>query len=193
MITHLFGLLANPRKEWLHLRSTAGQSTVEVVILTWLVVALIPPVSLLIGLTQWGWQNLDGTVLHLSMDKAAPLAIVLYLLLLSIVVCLAYLMFRLENFAGGEADFERCLVFAIFTSLPLFLSGLSGLIPYVWVGMAWVTLAGLYSARMLFTGIPIFLDVAVEHRPLLVFIILIIAFALLALCGLITLSLWMFA
>ena len=71
MITHLFGLLANPRKEWLHLRSTAGQSTVEVVILTWLVVALIPPVSLLIGLTQWGWQNLDGTVLHLSMDKAA--------------------------------------------------------------------------------------------------------------------------
>lgn len=193
MITHLVGLLANPKKEWRYLRSHSNQSTIEIVIATWLIIATLPPLSLLIGLTGYGWQNFDGSLLHLSAEKAVPLAIVLYLLLLSIVLCLAYLMYRLENFAGGQADFERCLVFAIFTSLPLFISGLGGLIPSVWFSITWVVLAGMYSARLLFTGMPIFLDVAIEHRPLLVLIILLISFALLALCGLITFSLWMFA
>lgn len=190
MLQHVLGLLTHPRQQWQNLRYQTADSTAEAFIGYLLLIAIIPPLSLAIGVTQWGWQNLDGTLIHMSLSNAVSLGIILYLLLLSCVVGIAFVMFQLERFAGGIADFERCLSFATLTASPLFFSGISGLIPVVWINVSLVLIAGLYSARLLLIGMPIFLDMTSVRLPILAGFISLMGLTLLALCAMIMLSFW---
>ena len=190
MLQHVVGLLTHPRQQWQRLRYQIADSTAETFIGYLLLIAIIPPLSLVIGVTQWGWQNFDGNLVTMSLSSAAPLAVALYLLLLSCVVGIASVMFQLQRFAGGQADFERCLTFATLTAFPLFFSGIGGLIPVTWVNITLVLIAGLYSARLLLIGMPIFLNIASEQRPILAIVISLAGLVLLALCSMIMMSFW---
>src|SRR5690606_41272588 len=96
--------------------------------------------------------------LLLSVQAAVPMALVFYLLLLVGVVMMAYLMFGMEHYFGIEPDFERCLVFTIFTSVPLFLAGLSGLYPMLLFNIPVVLAATAYSQYLLYVGLPALMD-----------------------------------
>lgn len=190
MLQHALGLLTRPQRQWHNIRYQIKDSTTEFFIFYLLVLAAIPPVSLLIGVTHFGWQNFDGSMIYLEMANAFPLALMLYMLLLFNIIGIAFAMYKLEQQAGGQADFERCLVFATFTAFPLLVSGAVGLVPIAWLDILIVCCAGLLSTRLLFTGMPIFLDSVAAHRPILASIILLCALALLALSTAIILSLW---
>ncbi len=190
MLQHVLGLLIHPQRQWRYLSNRSGDSLAESIIGYLLLLAIIPPLSLLIGVSLFGWQSLDGSLINISLRAAIPLALVLYLMILTSVVLIAFIMHRLETFLGGEAEFERCLVFAIFTAFPLLISGVVGLIPIVWLDIVLVCIAGAFSTRLLITGMPIFLDTASERKPVLVSVVLLTGFAILALNSMIVLSLW---
>lgn len=190
MLTHVIGLLVHPQRKWRQLSNSSGDSLSESIIRYLLVFAMIPPLSLLVGVSFFGWQSLDGNLLHVRLRTAIPLAIALYLMLLTSVVLIAFIMHRLETYLGGSAEFERCLVFAIFTAFPLLVSGMVGFIPIVWLDIILVCIAGVISTRLLITGMPIFLDSASERRPILVGVVLFSGFVILALNSVIVLTLW---
>lgn len=190
MLQHVFGLITHPKRQWHDIRYQVIDSTAESFMLYLLLLAAIPPVSLLVGVTSFGWQNFDGSIIHLDMASALPLALMLYMLLLFNIIGVAYSMYKLEQKTGGQGDFERCLVFATFTAFPLLLSGVVGLMPIAWLAITLVCVAGILSSRLLFTGMPIFLDTVAEQRPILASIILLCALTLLALSTAVILSLW---
>lgn len=190
MLQHVLGLLVHPQRQWRQLSNSNGDSLAESIIAYLLILAIIPPLSLLIGVSLFGWQSLDGSLIHIGLRAAIPLAIVLYIMLLSSVVLIAFIMHRLETYLGGDAEFERCLVFAIFTAFPLLVSGVVGFIPIVWLNIVLVCIAGVFSTRLLITGMPVFLGSASESRPVLVGVVLLSGFAILALNSMIVLTLW---
>lgn len=190
MLQHVLGLLIHPRRQWRYLSSGSGDSLAETIIGYLLLLAIIPPLSLLIGVSLFGWQSLSGNLISISFRSAVPLALVLYLMLLTSVVLIAFIMHRLETYLGGNTEFERCLVFTIFTALPLLISGVVGLIPIVWLDIVLVCIAGIFSTRLLITGMPVFLDTASGRKPILASVVLFSGFVILALNSMIVLSLW---
>ncbi|UZK03123.1 Yip1 family protein [Venatoribacter cucullus] len=163
MLNHVLGLLTRPRHQWHMLRLQHSNSIVEVFIRYLLLLALIPTLALLVGTTLVGWSVAGSAPLLLSVQTAVPMALVFYLLLLVGVVMMAYIMFGMEHYFGIEPDFERCLVFTIFTSVPLFLAGLSGLYPMLLFNIPVVLAASAYSLYLLFVGLPVFMDLTPQQ------------------------------
>lgn len=163
MLNHVLGLLTNPRHQWQTLRRQHSSSIVEVFIRYLLVLALIPTLALLVGTTLVGWSINGAEPVVLSIRTAVPMALVFYLLLLLGVVMMAYLMFGMERYFGAQPDFERCLVFAIFTSVPLFLAGISGLYPLLLFTIPVVMAAAGYSLYLLYIGLPVFMDLTPQQ------------------------------
>lgn len=190
MLQHVLGMLTHPRREWKELRQEQSGSIVEVFIRYLLLLALIPPLSLLIGTTTVGWSITGAEPVRLSLEAAVPLALVFYLLLLFGVVLMAYAMHWMEATFGASADYERCLVFTIFTSVPMFLSGLAGLFPVLWLGVVVVLLAACYSIYLLYTGVPVFMDIPPERGVIFSTAILTAGLCALVGCLVITVVLW---
>lgn len=163
MLNHVLGLLTQPRHQWHALRRQHNRSIVEVFVRYLLLLAFIPTVALLLGTTLVGWSLSGADPVVLPLRTAVPMALMFYLLLLLGVVMMAYIMFGMERHFGLQPDFERCLVFTIFTSMPLFVAGLSGLYPVLLFNIPVVMLAAAYSLYLLYIGLPVFMDLAPQQ------------------------------
>jgi len=53
----------------------------------------------------------------------------------------------------------QCIVFAAYTATPLFIGGLAGLYPHLWLGMLVGTAAVCYTAYLLYVGLPKFMNI----------------------------------
>lgn len=180
MLQHVLGLLVHPQRQWRYLNDINCDSLAESLVGYLLILATIGPLSLLVGLTLFGWQSLDGSLVTVGFKAAIPLALAFYLMILASVVLIAFAMYRIENYFNGAVEFEPCLVFASYTAVPLLLSGIVGLIPVVWFNVLVVCIAAVFSTRLLITGMPVFLYEASQRKSLLVGIILFTGFSVLA-------------
>lgn len=160
--THMFGLLYHPKNEWSFIRKE-NYSLLQVYLRYAIFLALIPPVSLFIGTTQYGWSIAGGDVIKMSVESAALIAVLFYFALLVGVGFVAYCTYWMERTFGADASLERCLIFTIFTSTPMFLSGFIGLLPILWLDVFVVLAAVSYSLYLLYVGIPIFMNIPEER------------------------------
>jgi len=160
--THMFGLLYHPKSEWSFIRKE-NYSLLQVYLRYAIFLALIPPGSLFIGTTQYGWSIAGGDVMKMSVESAALIAVLFYFALLVGVGFVAYCTYWMERTFGADASLERCLIFTIFTSTPMFLSGFIGLLPILWLDVFVVLAAVCYSLYLLYVGIPIFMNIPEER------------------------------
>jgi hypothetical protein len=160
--THMFGLLYHPKSEWSFIRKE-NYSLLQVYLRYAIFLALIPPASLFIGTTQYGWSIAGGDVMKMSVESAALIAVLFYFALLVGVGFVAYCTYWMERTFGADASLERCLIFTIFTSTPMFLSGFIGLLPILWLDVFVVLAAVCYSLYLLYVGIPIFMNIPEER------------------------------
>ena len=189
--THMFGLLYHPKNEWAFIRKE-NYSLLQVYLRYAIFLALIPPVSLFIGTTQYGWSIAGGDVVKMSTDSAALIGVLFYFALLVGIGFVAYCTYWMERTFGADASLERCLIFTIFTSTPMFLSGFIGLLPILWLDVFVVLGAVSYSLYLLYVGIPIFMNIPEERG--FIFASSILTVGLCALVGFmaITVILWGF-
>ncbi len=187
---HMFGLLYHPREEWDAIRKEGAPSLVQVFVRYALVLALIPPVSLFIGTTQMGWSIAGGDVVKLSVESAIPIAVGFYFALLFGLAFVSYCMFWMERTFGVTASFERCLIFTVYTSIPLFLSGFIGLVPILWLDVFVVLGAVSYTVYLLYSGIPIFMDIPEERGFIFASAMLTVGLCALVGCMAITVVMW---
>lgn len=187
---HMFGLLYHPRREWDEIRRERAGSILAVFVRNLIFLALIPPVSLYIGTTQYGWSIAGGDVVKLSAESALPMAVAFYFALLFGVAMVAYAMFWMERTFGVSASYERCLIFTIFTSTPMFLSGFIGLLPILWLDVMVVLAAVCYSVYLLYSGVPIFMDIPEERGFIFASSMLTVGLCALVGCMAVTVILW---
>jgi hypothetical protein len=159
---HMFGLLYHPKAEWSFIRREK-YSLLQVYLRYAIFLAMIPPVSLFIGTTQYGWSVAGSDVMTLTTESALPIAILFYISLLVGLAFVSYCTFWMEKTFGADASFERCLIFTTFTATPMFLSGFIGLLPILWLDVFVVLGAVCYSLYLLYVGIPIFMNIPEER------------------------------
>lgn len=155
---HFWGLFMAPRKEWEAISEEKG-NLMQLSMVRLAILAAVPALSFLIGITVLGW-SLSGAEFHkIGLMRALPMAMLFYVLIIAFTLFMAYCTFWMEKTFGTETSFERCLLFVTYTAIPMYIAGVVGFMPIVWLCMIVLLMAVSYSLYLLYLGVPIFMHI----------------------------------
>lgn len=158
MFSHLIGILFNPSEQWKSIRDvdcTIGKCFCSYVF----IMAAIAPICGYIGTTQFGWEIGAREAVKLSHDSALIIAIAYYLVMLVGVFSMGAMIYWMAKTYGSHQTLSRCVRLAAFTATPLFLVGFVELFPILWLNFVIGLPALAYSVKLLYTGVPIMMEI----------------------------------
>jgi len=158
MLSHLIGILLNPSEEWKKIRDvdcTIGKCYCGYVF----IMAAIAPVSGYFGTTHFGWEIGAREAVKLSPDSALIIAIAFYFVQLIGVFCMGLMIHWMGKTYNAEQNLSRCIRLAAFTATPFFLVGIVELFPILWLNFVIGLPALALSVRLLYTGVPIMMEI----------------------------------
>ena len=148
---HIAGILKDPKNEWALIEEE--HYSANTVFLTQIsILAAIPAIALYIGVTQVGWSVAGQEPVRLASSSALGSAVLFYFAMWGAVAFIAACMHWMEKTYGGEVSLDECLVLTTVTATPLFLSGISFLLPILWLNVAVAGAALVYSVYLLYSG-----------------------------------------
>ena len=161
-IQHIIGLLSDPTRQWEKIReqyqSGSGNPVGHVLIL-----ALIPAVSGYIGTTQVGWRIGVGEPIRITGDSAMSIAIIYYIALLVGIFSVGWVIHLLGKAYQVQKPLPLCIALAAYTATPLFLIGLMQVYPVLWLNMLMGLPALAYTVYLLYSGLPIMMEIPAER------------------------------
>lgn len=163
VLGHVWGLFAQPEKEWKAIRNekcTVTRCYCSHVLL----LAAIPAVSGYIGTTQIGWQIGNSPVVKLTPASALSIAALFYLAMLVAVFVIGKLICWMgQTYGARQRSLAQCIALAAYTATPLFLSGAMLLYPVLWLNMLVGMVALAYTVYLLYTGVPVMMGIPKER------------------------------
>jgi hypothetical protein len=142
-------ILLSPQTEWLVI-DTEQTTTAELYTTYIARLAAIGPVAQLIGYSLVG-VSLFGTTYRVPIGSAITTAVVTYVLSLAGIYLLALIIDALAPTFNGKRNQIQALKVAAYSSTASWVAGIFALIPFLWI----LTLLGLYSAYLLYLGLPV--------------------------------------
>ncbi len=184
-------LFTSPADGWLAIRN-ANLSVSEVYFRYVIPLALITPVCGFIGATQVGWPVAGADKLFMTPASAFRIAVLSFVAILVAIMMIGKLVQWMGQTYDANQPLSRCVSLAAFCITPLLFIGVATLYPPLW----FIYLLGLpalgYSVFLLYTGVPIMMEVSNDRGFL--FSSAILTVGLIALVGLlaVTVSMWSF-
>lgn len=166
LLRHIFGLLTHPHAEWEAIRDE-NASIGRVLLGFLLLVAAIPPVAAYIGTTSVGWRIGIGEPVRLTSESALVMALGFYVAILVATLSVGALIHWMSVTYDARQSLARCLALAAFTATPLFLVGIIQLYPTLWLNFIVGLPALAYTVYLLFSGVPVMLDIPSERAFLM--------------------------
>jgi hypothetical protein len=161
-IQHIVGLFTDPMRQWEKIReqqkSSDGGSVAHIFVL-----AAIPAISGYIGTTQVGWRIGVGEPIRITGDSAFAIAIIYYLALLVGVFSIGWVIHLLGKAYEVEKPLSLCITLAAYAATPLFLIGLMEVYPVLWLNMLLGLPALAYTVYLLYSGLPIMMEIPAER------------------------------
>lgn len=162
MLSHLFGLFFHPKKEWEAIREencTVGKCYCSYVF----ILAAIPPISGYFGTTIFGWEIGARDAIKLSTDSALNIAIAYYFVMLVGVFSMGFMIHWMAKTYGAQQTLPRCITLAAYVATPMFLVGIFELFPILWLNFVMGLPALAYTVYLLYTGVPIMMEISEER------------------------------
>ena len=188
-LKYIWQILTEPGLAWRNIRKQNW--TVPALYLHVIIpLALISPIAGYIGTTRFGWKIGAGEPVKLTVDSALPISVALFLAILVSVFVIGRLVHWMSDSYGEKKPLEPCMALAAYCAVPLFLAGFFQLYPVLWVNFLLGLPALAYSVYLLYTGVPVLMEIPVERG--FVFSSAILAMCLVMLVGLLvsTVILW---
>ena len=186
----MFGLLYDARREWREISREPEETITQVYVKHALLLAMIPPFALFTGTTQMGWSFAGQDLVFLSIGSAAAIAVAFYISLLLGLALMSFIIHSLEHAFGTTTSYERCLLLTVYTATPMFLAGAAGFFPVFWFDAIVVGIAAMYSLHLLFTGVPVFMDIPESKGAMFSFMVMTAGMCMLVGGMAITVILW---
>ena len=159
MLTHVWGLMAHPNREWKQIKQERETIT-HLYAHHVLLLAAIPVICSYIGTTQVGWSLGGGTGIKLSYLDALGAGIAFYLVILAAVYIVGKtIRYSAKRFPKTPSQ-SQCIIFAGYVATPMFLSGIVAIYPIIWLCLLAGVIGLCYTAYLLYLGIPSFLDIS---------------------------------
>ncbi|WP_196137984.1 Yip1 family protein [Aliikangiella sp. G2MR2-5] len=152
-LTNAIALLYGPSQEWQKI--SEQKQSISHIYLTFLIFfAAIPPVSAFIGATYVGWSVGDGATHKLTSDSALYLSIVAYFaILVAVFVISAFIQWMAKTY-GAAPSLAECVNLTAYSCTPLFLVGILGSFPILWLDMLFSLIAIAMAVNLLYKGVP---------------------------------------
>ena len=162
MIQHTFGLMVKPSSEW---RSIAKlpESTLRTLLIYPAILAVLPAVAWYYGTTQVGWTVGDGEPIKLTPESARQICILFYFTMLACISIIGYFIHWMAETYGADSSTVKGIVIAGLTATPMFLAGMVGFYPLLWLDMLLGVVAVSWSVYLMYLGIPIIMDIPEER------------------------------
>ncbi len=162
MFNHAFGLLLQPSHQW-HKVAQLPTKTLNTMVLYPCIMALLPAVAWYYGTTKIGWTVGGGDSIKLTPDSALAIVILFYFAMVAAVAVIGYFIHWMSHTYGADSSFAKGIVIAGFTATPLFLAGLVGFYPVLWLDMLVGVVTVCWAVYLLYLGIPIVMDIPEER------------------------------
>jgi hypothetical protein len=160
ILNHIWGLYAHPKDEWQTIEKRHESLMYSLIHI--LVVALIPAICGYYAAAHIGWTIGVGDPIKISQSGAKMMAIAMYFALVLGVFALAYLIQWMAKTFDSKPSFIQSLELAAYTATPMLMVGIVTLVPVLW----FVALAGIaavsYSIYLLYSGVPIMMNIPEE-------------------------------
>ncbi len=165
-LEHTLGIMLHPDSEWKAIRNEK-HSFKQVFMSHVPLMALIPAVSFFIGVTQIGWSIGGGEPIKLTVLSALELCGLTYFALLFGVFFLGEFINWMAKTYGVKDDEDKRhyegTALAVYVTTPVFLVGIFGLYPDIWLNAAVTLIAGAYAVYLIYEGIPILMNISKEQ------------------------------
>ncbi len=162
VIKHIIGLFTHPKQEWINIRNQ-NCSIGKCLATHTFFLAAIPAISGFIGTTQIGWRLGAGPPVKLTIDNALMIAVLYYLAMLVAVASIGALIKWMGKTYEADRPWSRAIVLASYTATPLFIIGVFQLYPILWLNLVIGLPALAYTVYLLYTGLPIMMEVSQER------------------------------
>ncbi len=162
MIQHTFGLLTRPSAQWKTVADLPESSFKTLVLYPWFM-ALLPAVAWYYGTTQVGWSVGDGEVVKLTKESARQICILFYFTMVACVAVIGYFIHWMSDTYGADSSVTKGIVIASLTATPLFIAGLVGFYPLLWLDMLIGVVAICWAVYLMYLGIPIVMNIPEER------------------------------
>ncbi len=165
-LEHTLGIMLHPDSEWKAIRGER-HSFKQVFLSHVPFLALIPAVSFFIGVTQVGWSFGSGDPVKLTVGSAIQLCGLAYVALLFGVYALGEFINWMARTYGVKDSEERRhyegTALAVYVTTPVFLVGIFGLYPHLWLNVTAMGIAGAYAVYLIYEGIPILMNISKDR------------------------------
>ncbi|MGH1440934.1 MAG: Yip1 family protein [Cellvibrionaceae bacterium] len=166
LLEHTLGIMLHPDEEWKAIRKEK-YSFRQVYLRHVPFLALIPALSFLFGLTQVGWSIGSGEPIKLELWSAVQLCGLTYLsLLVGVYILGEYINWIARNYGVKDSEDRRHYegtALAVYVTTPVFLAGIFGVYPDLWLNAAATFIAGAYAVYLIYEGIPILMNISKEQ------------------------------
>lgn len=160
ILNHIWGLYAHPKEEWETIEKRHESLTYSLAHI--LTIALIPAICGYYAAAHIGWTIGVGDPIKLTQQSAAIMSIGMYFALIAAVFALTVLIHWMAKTFDSAPTYTQSLELAAYTATPLLMVGVTALFPVLW----FVVLAGLaavcYSVYLLYSGVPIMMNIPEE-------------------------------
>ena len=163
MIQHTFGLLTRPSAQW---RTIADlpEDSFRTLLLYPCFLAILPAVAWYYGTSRVGWTVGDqGETIKLTVESARQITILFYLAMLGSVAVIGYFVHWMSDTYGANSSLTKGIVIVGLTSTALFIAGLVGFYPLLWIDLLIGVAAVSWSVYLLYLGIPIVMGIPEER------------------------------
>jgi len=160
ILNHIWGLYTHPKDEWQTIEKRHESLTYSMIHI--LVVALIPTICGYYAAAHVGWTIGVGEPIKLNQSSAQLMAIALYCALIVGVLALAYLIQWMAKTFDAKPSFVQSLELAAYTSTPMLMVGIAALYPVLWFVASAGVAAVCYSIYLLYSGVPIMMNIPEE-------------------------------
>ncbi|MBD3646417.1 MAG: DUF1282 family protein [Pseudomonadales bacterium] len=127
------------------------------------VIACRTPRALYFGSTQVGgvWS---GREIRLVPESAMQIMMLFYLAILVGILVLGYMVHWMsETYEAEDSSFSKGVGIAAYTCTPMFVCGLIGFYPILWLDIMLGIGAACYTVYLLYLGVPIVMDIPKER------------------------------
>jgi hypothetical protein len=165
-LEHTLGIMLHPGEEWKAIRNE-DRSFMQVFVSHVPFLALIPSVCFFIGVTQVGWSLGGGDPVKLTLESAFQLCFLTYwALIIGVFVLGEIINWMAKTYGVKDSEAKRHYegtALAVYISIPVFLVGIFGLYPDIWLNAAAYCVAGAYAVYLIYEGIPVLMNISKEQ------------------------------
>ncbi len=159
---HYPGLFTRPEREWARIAEESA-SVARVLLGHVVIMALLPAIAWYYGVTEIGWRVAGGTPVKMTPESTGVIVVLFYLAMIAGVVVIGLLIHWMSTTYGAVSSPARAMQLAAYTAAPLFVAGVVGFYPILWLDLLIGVVAACYTVYLLYVGIPPMMGVPRER------------------------------